>query len=185
MQMSSVKTFISKTKDFFFVLYNSTIWTVSEIPFYSKALGQSPTVDNLRILDNLRPWTVSDNNFILKLWTVSDNLKTMRLIMDIVHVTEPTINTKQGVDLPCGHDRLSNIKHQTQCRFTMVEHQTQCRPKPCTHTRLDLMSHAYEMQICHFMLCQATCIIRDTCNIYKFPIIIFPTYNFHLSQLPC
>ena len=53
------------------------------------------------------------------------------------------------------------------------------------HTSNMLMSHAYEMQICHFMLCHATCIIRATCNIYKFWIIIFPIYNFYLSQLPC
>ena len=38
---------------------------------------------------------------------------------------------------------------------------------------------AYEMQSCHFMLCHATC------NIYKFRIIIFPTYNFHSSQFLC
>ena len=39
--------------------------------------------------------------------------------------------------------------------------------------------HAYEMQSCHFMICHATC------NIYKFWIIIFPTYNFHSSLFPC
>ena len=38
---------------------------------------------------------------------------------------------------------------------------------------------AYEMISCHFMLCHATC------HIYKFRIIIFPTYNFHSSQFPC
>ena len=37
---------------------------------------------------------------------------------------------------------------------------------------------AYEIQSCHFMLCHATC------NIYKFWIIIFPTYNFHSSPFP-
>ena len=42
-----------------------------------------------------------------------------------------------------------------------------------------LCDHAYEMQSCNFMLCHATC------NIYKFQIIIFPTYNFHSSQFPC
>ena len=44
---------------------------------------------------------------------------------------------------------------------------------------------AYEMQSCHFMWCHATCTIRATCNIYKFRIIIFPTYNFHLSKFIC
>ena len=39
----------------------------------------------------------------------------------------------------------------------------------------------YEMQSCHFMLCHATCTIRAICNIYKFWIIILPTYNFHVN----
>ena len=41
---------------------------------------------------------------------------------------------------------------------------------------------AYEMHLCHFILCHATCIIRVTCNIYKFRIIIFHAYNFYLSH---
>ena len=47
------------------------------------------------------------------------------------------------------------------------------------HTPMSCDNRAYEMQSCHFMLCHATC------NIYKFWIIIFPTYNFHSSQFPC
>ena len=43
------------------------------------------------------------------------------------------------------------------------------------HTPMSCDECAYEMQSCHFMLCHATC------NIYKFWIIIFPTYNFHSS----
>ena len=46
-------------------------------------------------------------------------------------------------------------------------------------TRCD---RAYKMQSCYFMRCHATYTIRATCNIYKFQIIIFPTYNFHLSK---
>ena len=42
------------------------------------------------------------------------------------------------------------------------------------HTLMSCDDRAYEMQSCYFMLCQATC------NIYKFRIIIFPAYNFHL-----
>ena len=49
-------------------------------------------------------------------------------------------------------------------------------------TRCDRL---YEMQSYHFMRCHATCTIRATCNIYKFQIIIFPTYNFHLSKFLC
>ena len=44
-------------------------------------------------------------------------------------------------------------------------------------TRLDVTVH---MKCNH-----ATCIIRATCNIYKYRIIIFLTYNFHLSQFSC
>ena len=44
------------------------------------------------------------------------------------------------------------------------------------HTPMSCDDRAYEMQARHFMLCHATC------NIYKFPIIIFLTYNFHSSQ---
>ena len=47
------------------------------------------------------------------------------------------------------------------------------------HTPMSCDDRAYEMQSCHFMLCHATC------NIYKFRIIIFPTYNFHSSQFTC
>ena len=47
------------------------------------------------------------------------------------------------------------------------------------HTPMPCNDRAYEKQSCHFMLCHATC------NIYKFRIIIFPTYNFHSSQFPC
>ena len=47
------------------------------------------------------------------------------------------------------------------------------------HTPMSCDDRAYEIQSCHFMLCHATC------NIYKFRIIIFPTYNFHSSQFPC
>ena len=47
------------------------------------------------------------------------------------------------------------------------------------HTPMSCDDRAYEMQSCHFMLCHATC------NIYKFRIIIVPTYNFHSSQFPC
>ena len=47
------------------------------------------------------------------------------------------------------------------------------------HTPMSCDDRAYEMQSYHFMLCHATC------NIYKFRIIIFPTYNFHSSQFPC
>ena len=47
------------------------------------------------------------------------------------------------------------------------------------HTPMSCDDRGYEMQSCHFMLCHATC------NIYKFRIIIFPTYNFHSSQFPC
>ena len=47
------------------------------------------------------------------------------------------------------------------------------------HTPMSCDDRAYEMQSCHFMLCDATC------NIYKFRIIIFPLYNFHSSQFPC
>ena len=43
-------------------------------------------------------------------------------------------------------------------------------------TRCD---RAYEMQSCHFILCHAIC------NIYKFRIIIFPTYKFHSSSFQC
>ena len=45
--------------------------------------------------------------------------------------------------------------------------------------------HAYERKSYYFMRCHATCTIRATCNIYKFQIIIFPTYNFHLSRFQC
>ena len=48
-----------------------------------------------------------------------------------------------------------------------------------------LCGRAYEMQSCNFMQCHGTCTIRATCNIYKFRIIICPTYNFHLSKFPC
>ena len=47
------------------------------------------------------------------------------------------------------------------------------------HTPMSCDDRAYEMQSYHFMLCHATC------NIYKFRIIIFSTYNFHSSQFPC
>ena len=47
------------------------------------------------------------------------------------------------------------------------------------HTPMSCNDRAYEMQSCHFMLCYVTC------NIYKFRIIIFPTYNFHSSQFSC
>ena len=47
------------------------------------------------------------------------------------------------------------------------------------HTPMSCDDRAYEMQSCHFMLCHAIC------NIYKFRIIIFLTYNFHSSQFPC
>ena len=47
------------------------------------------------------------------------------------------------------------------------------------HTPMSCDDCAYEIQSCHFMLCHATC------NIYKFRIIIFHTYNFHSSQFPC
>ena len=40
-------------------------------------------------------------------------------------------------------------------------------------------NRAYEMQSCQLMRCHATC------NIHKFRIIIFPTYNFHLSKFLC
>ena len=43
------------------------------------------------------------------------------------------------------------------------------------HTPMSCDDRAYEMQLCHFMLCHATC------NIYKFRIIILPTSNFHSS----
>ena len=118
-----------------------------------------------------------------KYWKISDNLKTMQFILDVVHVTETTINTKQGVDLPCTHDRLSNTKHIVDLPWSNTKHSVD--PNHALTSLLDVMFHAYEMQICHFMLCHATCIIRATCNIYKFRIIIFPIYNFHLSQFPC
>ena len=41
------------------------------------------------------------------------------------------------------------------------------------HTPMSCDDRAYEMQSCRFMLCHATY------NIYKFRIIIFPTYNFN------
>ena len=47
------------------------------------------------------------------------------------------------------------------------------------HTPMSCDDRAYEMQSCHFMLCHATF------NIYKFRIIIFPTYNLHSSQFSC
>ena len=49
-------------------------------------------------------------------------------------------------------------------------------------TRCD---RTYEIQSCHFMRCHATYTISATCNIYKFWIIIFPPYNFHLSKFLC
>ena len=48
------------------------------------------------------------------------------------------------------------------------------------HTLMSCDDRAYEMQSCHFMLCHDA-----TYNIYKFQIIIFPTYNFHSSQFSC
>ena len=47
------------------------------------------------------------------------------------------------------------------------------------HTPMSCDDRAHEMLSCHFILCHAPC------NIYKFWIIIFPTYNFHSSQFPC
>ena len=53
---------------------------------------------------------------------------------------------------------------------------------PCTHTRLNTISRAYEMRICHFMPYHVTCIMRATCNSTKTWIIIFSTYNSHPSK---
>ena len=47
------------------------------------------------------------------------------------------------------------------------------------HTPMSCDDRAYEMQSYYFILCHAIC------NIYKFWIIIFSTYNFHSSQFPC
>ena len=41
---------------------------------------------------------------------------------------------------------------------------------------------AYEMQICHFILCHVTCIIRATCNIINTWIIIFFLHIIHIHQ---
>ena len=41
------------------------------------------------------------------------------------------------------------------------------------HILMSCDDRAYEMQSCNFKLCHATC------NIYKFRIIIFPTYNLY------
>ena len=46
------------------------------------------------------------------------------------------------------------------------------------HTHAHTPMSCDEMQSGNFMLCHATC------NIYKFQIIIFPTYNFNSSQFP-
>ena len=43
------------------------------------------------------------------------------------------------------------------------------------HTPMSCDDRTYKMQSCHFMLCHVTC------NIYKFQIIIFSIYNFHVN----
>ena len=68
--------------------------------------------------------------------------------------------------------RLEN-EHTTHSSTLMMDDHTHA------HTPMSCDDRAYEMKSCHFMLCHATC------NLYKFRIIIFPTYNFHSSQFPC
>ena len=56
------------------------------------------------------------------------------------------------------------------------------------HPRLTRRDVTMHMKCNHFISCYVMsyiCTIRATCNIYKSRIIIFPTYNFHLSQFSC
>ena len=91
---------------------------------------------------------------------------------DLPHLTSPK-HTKFIIIILCIHESILDvvpISELTTHSPRIVNNQYHV-PTPDS-TRCN---RAYEMKSCHCMLCHATC------NIYKFRIIIFPTYNFHSS----
>ena len=80
---------------------------------------------------------------------------------------------------------LYDLNHESfigrRPKYELTTHSSTLMMDDHTHayTPMSCDDRAYEMQLCHFMLC------HSTCNIYKFRIIIFPTYNLHSSQFPC